>query len=92
MPLLGYLPFLSQGAPQLKLTALKAKFGDVVQLRLGGQRAVVLNSFPVIKEALGKWEFADRPHTYTFQVTTLLQLDPQRKRKAPGETSQLRKL
>jgi hypothetical protein len=53
VPLLGYLPFLGS-APELTFDKLAQQYGDIFQVQMGMQKAVVLNSLEAIKEALNK--------------------------------------
>ena len=53
LPVLGYLPFLGTN-PHLTFVKLAQKYGDVFQVQMGVNKAVVLNSLDVIKEACAK--------------------------------------
>ena len=67
LPLLGHLHLMDKD-PRAKFRAWRRQYGDVFSLYMGGRLVVVLNGFPVIKEALVKFAdvFSDRPHTFTF--------------------------
>jgi hypothetical protein len=53
LPVVGYLPFLGSNPP-LTFVKLAQKYGDVFQVQMGVQKAVILNSLDVIKEAYAK--------------------------------------
>ncbi|XP_055941707.1 uncharacterized protein LOC129971757 [Argiope bruennichi] len=71
LPLIGYLPFLSEDV-HLKLIELGKKYGDVFSIRLGSQNVVVLHGGDAIREALSKPEFMGRPPFGTLQFTNPL--------------------
>ena len=54
--------------PRTQFRAWRRQYGDVFSLYLGGRLVVVLNGFPVIKEALVKFGdvFSDRPRIFTI--------------------------
>ena len=65
LPLLGHLHLMDKD-PRAKFRAWRRQYGDVFSLYMGGRLLVVLNGFPVIKEALVKFAdvFSDRPHFF----------------------------
>ena len=65
LPLLGHLHLLDKD-PRAQFQAWRHQYGDVFSLYMGGRLVVVLNGFPVIKEALVKFAdvFSDRPHIF----------------------------
>ena len=67
LPLLGHLHLLDKD-PRVQFRAWRQHYGDVFSLYMGGRLVVVLNGFPVIKEALVKFAdvFSDRPHIFTM--------------------------
>jgi len=67
LPLLGHLHLLDKD-PRAQFRAWRQQYGDVFSLYMGGRLVVVLNGFPVIKEALVKFAdvFSDRPHIFTM--------------------------
>ena len=67
LPLLGHLYLLDKD-PRAQFRAWRRQYGDVFSLYMGGRLLVVLNGFPVIKEALVKFGdvFSDRPHIFTI--------------------------
>uniref|UniRef100_T1JBP6 Cytochrome P450 n=1 Tax=Strigamia maritima TaxID=126957 RepID=T1JBP6_STRMM len=56
LPYFGYLPFLGS-KPHITLIKLRKKYGDI----FNGERVIVLSSFKLIKEALLKPVFDERP-------------------------------
>ena len=62
LPLLGHLLLVDKD-PRTQFRAWRRQYGDVFSLYMGGRLVVVLNGFPVIKEALVKFGnvFSDRP-------------------------------
>jgi len=66
LPLLGHLHLLDKD-PRTQFRAWRRQYGDVFSLYMGGRLVVVLNGFPVIKEALVKFGdvFSDRPRVFT---------------------------
>ena len=62
LPLLGHLHLMEKD-PRAQFRAWRRQHGDVFSMYMGGWLVVVLNGFPVIKEALVKFGnvFSDRP-------------------------------
>ena len=67
LPLLGHLHLLEKD-PRAQFRAWRQQYGDVFSLYMGGRLVVVLNGFPVFKEAFVKFGdvFSDRPHIFTI--------------------------
>ncbi|KAG8172695.1 hypothetical protein JTE90_001525 [Oedothorax gibbosus] len=59
LPIVGYLPFLSD--PLWDLHKLGEKYGDIFCFKMGSQTVVVLHGVEAIKEALSRPEFLGRP-------------------------------
>lgn len=53
LPLVGYIPYMGE-KPELTLTKLGKKYGNIFSLQLGSRLVVVLNDYAVIKEAFVK--------------------------------------
>ena len=68
LPLLGHLHLMEKN-PLAQFNTWRRHYGDVFSLYMGGRLVVVLNGFPVIKEALVKFAdvFSDRPHLFMFE-------------------------
>ncbi|XP_077988758.1 cytochrome P450 2F2-like [Glandiceps talaboti] len=62
-PIVGILPYLEDNSGYW-CTAMSRRYGDVFAMKLGGQLAIVLNSYEVIREAFVKngGVFSGRPH------------------------------
>lgn len=71
LPLLGHLHLLKRD-PRDQLSAWRQKYGNIFSLYMGGRLVIVLNSYPVIREALVKFAdvFSDRPHVFFTDVIT----------------------
>lgn len=59
LPLIGYIPFLGS-RPHETITKLANKYGNIFQMRIGGQRVVVISGLELIKEVGGKRQLAHR--------------------------------
>ncbi|GFQ73967.1 cytochrome P450 2J2 [Trichonephila clavata] len=59
LPIVGYLPFLSQNT-HLDFIELGKKYGDIFSVRLGSQKVVILHGAEIIREALTKPELLGR--------------------------------
>ncbi|GIX83791.1 cytochrome P450 2J2 [Caerostris darwini] len=71
LPLLGYLPFLTENL-HLDLIELGKKYGDVFSVSLGTNTIVILHGTDAIKEAFNKQEFLGRPTIGSLQLTNPL--------------------
>ena len=71
LPLLGHLHLLDKD-PRAQFRAWRHQYGDVFSLYMGRRLVVVLNGFPVIKEALVKFAdvFSERPHMFLVDRIT----------------------
>ena len=69
LPVIGNLLQLGS-APHLNLHELSRLYGEVLSLRLGSRRVVVLSSVRVLREALAQKarHFSDRPPLFTTQL------------------------
>ncbi|PRD29383.1 UNVERIFIED_CONTAM: Cyp18a1 [Trichonephila clavipes] len=67
LPILGYLPFLSEDI-HLDLIELGKKYGDVFSLPLGSQNFVILHGADAIKEAFAKPELLGRPPNADLEI------------------------
>ncbi|TRY72357.1 hypothetical protein TCAL_01006 [Tigriopus californicus] len=65
LPLVGYVPFLDVRNIGRSFDKLSKRYGDVFSVFLGKSPCVVLNSYPVIKEALSMKEFSGRPSMFS---------------------------
>ena len=65
LPLLGHIPFIDIKNVGRSCKKLGQKYGDIFSLFLGTKSVVVLNSWPLIKEAFSKKEFAGRPNMFS---------------------------
>ena len=65
LPLLGHLHLMDKD-PWAKFRVWQRQYGDVFSLYMGGRVVVVLNDFPVIREALVTFTdvLSDRPHMF----------------------------
>ncbi|KAG8197779.1 hypothetical protein JTE90_006480 [Oedothorax gibbosus] len=61
LPIVGYLPFLSD--PLWDFHKLGEKYGDVFSVKMGSQTVVCLHGVEAIKEALARSDFLGRPHS-----------------------------
>ena len=70
LPIVGNLVQLGKAAPHLYLAKLAQVFGEVLSLRLGCRRVVVLSSVRVLREALAQKarHFSDRPPLFSTQL------------------------
>ena len=71
LPLLGHLHLMEKD-PRAQFRAWRRQHGDVFSMYMGGWLVVVLNGFPVIKEALVKFAdvFSERPHMFLVDRIT----------------------
>jgi cytochrome P450 family 2 subfamily J len=60
VPILGYVPFLSQNA-HLDFLKLGKKYGDVFRVNMASETVIVIHGVEAIKEALSRPEFLGRP-------------------------------
>ncbi|GFX09853.1 hypothetical protein TNCV_2688951 [Trichonephila clavipes] len=74
LPILGYLPFLSEDI-HLDLIELGKKYGDVFSLPLGSQNFVILHGADAIKEAFAKPELLGRPPNADLEIVNRFKLD-----------------
>ena len=65
LPLLGYVPFLDVRNLARSFNRLSRRYGDVFSIFLGTTPCVIINSYPLIKEAFEKKEFSGRPDIYS---------------------------
>ena len=65
LPLLGHIPFMDIKNVGRSCKRLGRKYGDIFSLFLGTKPVVVLNSWPLIKEAFSKKEFSGRPGMFS---------------------------
>ena len=65
MPLVGYLPFLDVPNMGRSFRRISQRYGDVFSIMVGTQPLIVLNTWPDIKEAMSKKEFAGRPNIFS---------------------------
>ncbi|KAK7086809.1 hypothetical protein SK128_000310 [Halocaridina rubra] len=66
-PLLGTFP--SQDIPMAEqVKALKQKYGDIFTWRIGGQLHIFLSGYEVIKTAMNRLEFSNRPQIYSLDM------------------------
>uniref|UniRef100_T1JBP5 Cytochrome P450 n=1 Tax=Strigamia maritima TaxID=126957 RepID=T1JBP5_STRMM len=63
VPFFGYLPLLGR-KPHLTFSKLRIKYGDMFKIYLGEELVIVLSSFKLIKEALLKQTFQERPSDF----------------------------
>ncbi|OXA43400.1 Cytochrome P450 2J3 [Folsomia candida] len=61
IPIFGYLPFLG-ATPHKKLGEIGTKWGPIFSLYYGSYPIVVLNTLPMIKDALRRDTFSGRPN------------------------------
>lgn len=64
LPILGSLLRLSPTTPYLSLSQLANRYGPIYSLRLGRVMTVVLTDPRIIRDALGREEFAGRADLY----------------------------
>lgn len=65
LPLLGHIPFIDVKNVGRSCKKLGKKYGDIFSIFLGTRPVVVLNSWPVIKEAFSRKEFNGRPNMFS---------------------------
>nr|AKH03499.1 cytochrome P450 3029B1 [Paracyclopina nana] len=65
LPLVGHIPFIDAKNVGRSCKKLGKKYGDIFSIFLGTKPVVVLNSWPVIKEAFSKKEFSGRPGMFS---------------------------
>ena len=65
LPFVGYVPFLDPRNLNRSFNRLGRRYGDIFSVFLGKSPVVVLNSFPLIKEAFAMREFAGRPGMFS---------------------------
>jgi len=68
LPIIGYLPFLSQKNMPEQLYDLSKTYGDIYQLSFGQRTVLVLNSREIIDELLNRWEVCGRPNTASSRI------------------------
>ncbi|XP_004628788.1 cytochrome P450 1A2 [Octodon degus] len=70
-PLIGHVLTLGKN-PHLTLARLSARYGDVLQIRIGSTPVVVLSSLDIIRQALVRQgdDFKGRPDLYSFTLIT----------------------
>lgn len=64
-PLVGYLPFLDVPNLGRSFQRISKRYGDIFSIMVGTKPLVVLNSWPLIKEAMAKKELAGRPSIFS---------------------------
>ncbi|ELU03287.1 hypothetical protein CAPTEDRAFT_227378 [Capitella teleta] len=69
LPVLGYLPWLSQDRVFESFNDLRSQYGDLFQIKMGSWPVVVINGKKMLKECLEVHSaaFAGRPEFFTFQ-------------------------
>ena len=65
MPLVGHIPFIDVKNVGRSCKKLGKKYGDIFSIFLGTKTVVVLNSWPLIKEAFSMKEFSGRPGMFS---------------------------
>ncbi|KAI1291007.1 Cytochrome P450 2D14 [Halotydeus destructor] len=65
LPIIGYVPFLTQ-QPCRKFLGLSKTYGPVYSLSIWGRTYFVLNGFKSVKEALTSGDINGSPHEFTF--------------------------
>ena len=65
LPLVGHVPFIDVKNVGRSCKKLGQKYGDIFSLFMGTRPVVVLNSWPLIKEAFDKKEFSGRPNMFS---------------------------
>ncbi|KFM70322.1 Cytochrome P450 18a1, partial [Stegodyphus mimosarum] len=68
LPLIGYLPFMTE-KPYVKLQELAKIYGPVYRVQIGSHSVVVLCDFQSIKEAFASDAFMGRPHENPFELS-----------------------
>ena len=64
-PLVGYLPFLDVPNLGRSFQRISKRYGDIFSIMVGTKPLVILNSWPLIKEAMAKKELAGRPSIFS---------------------------
>ena len=62
---MGYMPFLDVKNLNKSFKRLGQRYGDIFSIFLGTSPCIILNSYPVIKEAFSKKEFGGRPNIFS---------------------------
>merc|ERR1712223_1229578 len=65
LPLVGYLPFLDVTNIGRSFQRISKRYGDIFSIMVGTKPLVILNSWPLIKEAMAKKELAGRPNIFS---------------------------
>ena len=65
LPIIGYLLFLDVKNIGKSFKRLGNRYGDIFSIFIGTKPCVVLNSYPLIKEAFSKKEFSGRPGMFS---------------------------
>ena len=65
LPLVGYLPFLDVANMGRSFRRISKRYGDIFSITVGTKPLVVLNSFPLIQEAMSMKEFSGRPSIFS---------------------------
>jgi len=65
LPLVGHIPFIDVKNVGRSCKKLGKKYGDIFSIFLGTKTVVVLNSWPLIKEAFSMKEFSGRPGMFS---------------------------
>ena len=65
LPFVGHIPFIDAKNVGRSCRKLGKKYGDIFSIFLGTKPVVILNSWPVIKEAFGRKEFNGRPNMFS---------------------------
>ena len=64
-PVVGYLPFLDVPNLGRSFQRISKRYGDIFSIMVGTKPMVVLNSYPLIKEAMSKKELSGRPSIFS---------------------------
>ena len=64
MPVLGYLPWISERAPYLTFYRLADKYGSYFTIKMGGIHNLVVSDVGMIKDLYKSPKFVDRPNLY----------------------------
>ena len=65
LPLVGYLPFLDVPNMGRSFRRISKRYGDIFSIMVGTKPLVVLNTWPLIKEAMAKKELSGRPSIFS---------------------------
>ncbi|XP_038215662.1 cytochrome P450 18a1-like [Zerene cesonia] len=63
LPILGCLPWMSQGAPHSWYLSLAARYGDLFSLKLGSNLVVCIGSPKILRDVFNRLDSTGRPHT-----------------------------